>query len=173
MVERKPPGHPGLAFPGRKCRPPASHADLCQPCGRRRRMRRGVPCRCGPGVVPCRDDTRFLLHVEMTGGSAIPKVLYELVTLGTSSPFGDLLVTLVTLLRHRRHRRLGPAPLRETGEPYAGSTDPRSADNGSLMRLAPAVMFHSADPRSSGRATPRARPTARRTRSTPAATWLG
>lgn len=28
-----------------------------------------------------------------------------------------------------------------TGEPYSGSTNPRSAGNGSLMRLAPAVLF--------------------------------
>ena len=35
----------------------------------------------------------------------------------------------------------------ETGEPYAGSTDPRSAGNGSLMRLAPVPMFFAADPR--------------------------
>jgi ADP-ribosyl-[dinitrogen reductase] hydrolase len=35
----------------------------------------------------------------------------------------------------------------ETGDPYSGSTDPRSAGNGWLMRLAPAVMFHAADPR--------------------------
>ena len=35
----------------------------------------------------------------------------------------------------------------ETGEPYAGSTDPQSAGNGSLMRLAPVPMFFAADPR--------------------------
>ena len=35
----------------------------------------------------------------------------------------------------------------ETGEPYAGSTDPRSASNGSLMRLAPVPMYFAADPR--------------------------
>ena len=29
----------------------------------------------------------------------------------------------------------------ETGEPFAGSTDPRSAGNGSIMRLAPVPMF--------------------------------
>jgi ADP-ribosylglycohydrolase len=29
----------------------------------------------------------------------------------------------------------------ETGEPFSGSTDPRSAGNGSLMRLAPVVLF--------------------------------
>jgi ADP-ribosyl-[dinitrogen reductase] hydrolase len=33
-----------------------------------------------------------------------------------------------------------------TGDPYAGSTDPRSAGNGSLMRLAPVVLFFAADP---------------------------
>ena len=32
-----------------------------------------------------------------------------------------------------------------TGEPYAGSSDPRSAGNGSLMRLAPAPMYFAAD----------------------------
>ena len=33
----------------------------------------------------------------------------------------------------------------EHGDPYAGSTDPRSAGNGSLMRLAPVPMFFAAD----------------------------
>ena len=32
------------------------------------------------------------------------------------------------------------------GEPYAGSTDPRAAGNGSLMRLAPVPMFFASDP---------------------------
>ncbi len=31
------------------------------------------------------------------------------------------------------------------GDPYAGSTDPRSAGNGSLMRLAPVPMFYAGD----------------------------
>ena len=34
----------------------------------------------------------------------------------------------------------------ETGEPYAGSDDPFSAGNGSLMRLAPAPMYFAGDP---------------------------
>lgn len=34
-----------------------------------------------------------------------------------------------------------------TGEPFSGSKDPRSAGNGSLMRLAPVPMFFAADPR--------------------------
>lgn len=33
-----------------------------------------------------------------------------------------------------------------TGEPFAGATDPFSAGNGSLMRLAPAPLFFAADP---------------------------
>lgn len=33
-----------------------------------------------------------------------------------------------------------------TGEPYAGSTDPMSAGNGSIMRLAPVPLFYAADP---------------------------
>ena len=33
----------------------------------------------------------------------------------------------------------------EDGDPYAGSTDPRSAGNGSLMRLAPVPMYYAAD----------------------------
>ncbi len=33
-----------------------------------------------------------------------------------------------------------------TGEPYAGLTDPRMAGNGSLMRLAPVVIWHAGDP---------------------------
>jgi ADP-ribosyl-[dinitrogen reductase] hydrolase len=36
---------------------------------------------------------------------------------------------------------------RQTGEPYAGSDDPRSAANGSLMRLAPVVLYFSGAPR--------------------------
>jgi ADP-ribosyl-[dinitrogen reductase] hydrolase len=35
---------------------------------------------------------------------------------------------------------------RRTGEPYSGSENPRSAGNGSLMRLAPVVLFFSSDP---------------------------
>ena len=38
------------------------------------------------------------------------------------------------------------AKFRETGEPFSGSTDPYSAGNGSLMRLAPVPMFFAADP---------------------------
>jgi ADP-ribosyl-[dinitrogen reductase] hydrolase len=34
----------------------------------------------------------------------------------------------------------------ETGEPYCGSTDPYSAGNGSIMRLAPVPLFYAADP---------------------------
>ncbi len=34
----------------------------------------------------------------------------------------------------------------ETGEPYAGSTDPYSAGNGSIMRLAPVPMFYAGNP---------------------------
>ncbi len=33
-----------------------------------------------------------------------------------------------------------------TGDPYAGSTDPYSAGNGSIMRLAPAPLYYAADP---------------------------
>jgi ADP-ribosyl-[dinitrogen reductase] hydrolase len=33
-----------------------------------------------------------------------------------------------------------------TGDPFAGPTDPRSAGNGSLMRLAPVPLFFAADP---------------------------
>lgn len=36
---------------------------------------------------------------------------------------------------------------RDTDEPFAGSTDPNAAGNGSLMRLAPAPLFFAADPR--------------------------
>lgn len=35
----------------------------------------------------------------------------------------------------------------DTGEPMAGSDDPRSAGNGSLMRLAPVVLFYASEPR--------------------------
>lgn len=34
----------------------------------------------------------------------------------------------------------------QTGDPLAGSTDPRTAGNGSLMRLAPVPMFYAAEP---------------------------
>jgi len=34
---------------------------------------------------------------------------------------------------------------KQTGEPFSGSTDPRSAGNGSLMRLAPVPMFYFPD----------------------------
>ena len=34
----------------------------------------------------------------------------------------------------------------QTGKPFAGSDDPRSAGNGSLMRLAPVALFFAADP---------------------------
>ena len=35
---------------------------------------------------------------------------------------------------------------KDTGDPYCGSTDPFSAGNGSLMRLAPVPMFYASDP---------------------------
>jgi ADP-ribosyl-[dinitrogen reductase] hydrolase len=37
------------------------------------------------------------------------------------------------------------ASYRETGEPFSGSTDPHSAGNGSIMRLAPVPMFYFPD----------------------------
>lgn len=63
-----------------------------------------------------------------------------------------------------------------TGEPYAGPTDPHSAGNGSIMRLAPVpISFTSpagtTHPPSSGQGTRPARPMALRRASTPAATW--
>ena len=39
------------------------------------------------------------------------------------------------------------AQFKRTGNPYSGSTDPRSAGNGSIMRLAPAPMFFYPDHR--------------------------
>jgi ADP-ribosyl-[dinitrogen reductase] hydrolase len=47
----------------------------------------------------------------------------------------DIGNTVVTALRRYR----------ETGEPFAGSTDPQSAGNGCIMRLAPIPMFYSPD----------------------------
>jgi ADP-ribosyl-[dinitrogen reductase] hydrolase len=38
------------------------------------------------------------------------------------------------------------ATFETTGDPFAGSTDPRSAGNGSMMRLAPVVLFYFPDP---------------------------
>ncbi len=35
----------------------------------------------------------------------------------------------------------------KTGEPYCGSTDPRSAGNGSIMRLAPVPLFYAGNPK--------------------------
>jgi ADP-ribosyl-[dinitrogen reductase] hydrolase len=35
---------------------------------------------------------------------------------------------------------------KKTGEPYAGSTSPRSAGNGSIMRLAPVTLFYAQEP---------------------------
>ncbi|GAB4251803.1 MAG: ADP-ribosylglycohydrolase family protein [Deferrisoma sp.] len=43
--------------------------------------------------------------------------------------------------------RAALARFEATGEPFSGSTDPRSAGNGSLMRLAPVAMRYAADPR--------------------------
>src|SRR5262249_31546545 len=40
-----------------------------------------------------------------------------------------------------------PRRLEETGEPYCGSTDPHTAGNGSIMRLAPLPLFFAGDPR--------------------------
>jgi len=62
-----------------------------------------------------------------------------------------------------------------TGEQWCGSTDPQTAGNGSLMRLAPVALFFACEPawRSRARRTARARPTARPKPSTPAATSQG
>jgi ADP-ribosyl-[dinitrogen reductase] hydrolase len=53
-----------------------------------------------------------------------------------------------------------------TGEPYAGLADPRQAGNGSLMRLAPVVIWHAADP---AEAIARAAASSRTTHATAAA----
>jgi len=53
-----------------------------------------------------------------------------------------------------------------TGEPIAGSTDPKSAGNGSLMRLAPVVIWFA---RSSGEAIARAAESSRTTHGAPTA----
>lgn len=53
-----------------------------------------------------------------------------------------------------------------SGEPYAGLTDPKLAGNGSLMRLAPVVIWHAADP---AEAMLRAAASSRTTHATPAA----
>ena len=61
---------------------------------------------------------------------------------------------------------------RNTGDPWAGSTDTYSAGNGSLMRLAPVPLLLARDPekavRMSGKSSPP--PTGRRPASTPAGT---
>ena len=38
------------------------------------------------------------------------------------------------------------ARFEQTGEPFSGSTHPRTAGNGSIMRLAPVALFYAADP---------------------------
>lgn len=43
--------------------------------------------------------------------------------------------------------RTALAKFRDTGNPWAGSTDPMTAGNGSLMRLAPVPMFFAGNPR--------------------------
>jgi len=50
------------------------------------------------------------------------------------------------------------------GDPYAGSTHPRSAGNGSLMRLAPVPMYYAADP---GQAIERSAESSRTTHGAP------
>ena len=50
-----------------------------------------------------------------------------------------------TLLRHWHHRSAALSRFERDGDPYAGSTDPNSAGNGSLMRLAPVAMHFAAD----------------------------
>ena len=37
------------------------------------------------------------------------------------------------------------AQFKRTGDPYAGSVDPRSAGNGSIMRLAPVILFYNSN----------------------------
>ena len=52
------------------------------------------------------------------------------------------------LLRHRGHDVASALRrFEQTGEPYCGSTDPHSAGNGSIMRLAPVPLFFAGDPR--------------------------
>jgi ADP-ribosyl-[dinitrogen reductase] hydrolase len=43
--------------------------------------------------------------------------------------------------------RAALARFEQTGNPYAGSTDPMAAGNGSLMRLAPVPLFYADDPK--------------------------
>ena len=56
-----------------------------------------------------------------------------------------LLVLHRVLLRHRQHRERRVVAVPPHGDPYAGSTDPHSAGNGSLMRLAPVPMCFAGD----------------------------
>ena len=44
------------------------------------------------------------------------------------------------MLGHRQHGRFGPPEYQRNGNPYAGSTDPNTAGNGCIMRLAPVAM---------------------------------
>ena len=53
----------------------------------------------------------------------------------TKRPAFDIGITVRSALSHFEH----------TGEPYAGSSDPNTAGNGSLMRLAPVPMYFAGD----------------------------
>lgn len=57
--------------------------------------------------------------------------------LSSNGRFFDIGNTVAAAIRH----------FERTSDPFAGSTDPQSAGNGSIMRLAPVALFYAHDPR--------------------------
>lgn len=118
-------------------RPPGSFAPLTDMVG-------GGPFRLAPGQWT--DDTSMALCMAeslLIRGDFDPRDLMqrwlrwrdEGLWSATGQCFDIGVTTSAALSRFRRN-----------GEPFAGSTDPRSAGNGGIMRLAPVPMRFAADP---------------------------
>jgi len=61
--------------------------------------------------------------------------LSRLVEMGNLKFYGNM-------FRHRHDRALCLERFEKSGEPYSGSLDPKTAGNGSLMRLGPVALFY-------------------------------
>ena len=117
--------------------PPGSFAPIADMTG-------GGPFGLRPGEWT--DDTSMALClaeslVEMQGFDAADQMArylrwYEEGYLSSTGVCFDIGNTVRAALRK----------FQETGEPFAGSPDPYSAGNGSIMRLAPVPMFYARDP---------------------------